>query len=388
MPRSLLRALALAISLPGCSELEVLTPPNEPSRVTIPLHPQCGHEKANIPDPAPPGWYRGNTHAHTSANSFDAYTSPVEVARWYSEHNYNFLFITDHQYPTDVTPLNNQLAVAGKFLVLPGMEVTQTVIRNGESIYTHVSSLGATAFVRGPGSYVLNERGGWDGTWYWTTSDGSAAYAYTTIISSVRSAGGLTQINHPNLKGPVQLHDLEQLSTDTMLYELWNVMDSSHNDGEAGAPSTEELWDSLLTRGKSLFAVAADDSHQLGAQSAEGSGGAWIMVRSNTLTQAAILAALKRGDFYASTGVALREVGFDGRTLAISVQPANQEEIANQNRWPRILFVGAGGKVLYETRGHEASYMLKAGDGYVRARVTDERAFCAWTQPNWPRSGP
>ena len=40
------------------------------------------------------GWLRGNTHTHT--NQSDGDSSPADVVRWYEEHGYDFLVITDH----------------------------------------------------------------------------------------------------------------------------------------------------------------------------------------------------------------------------------------------------------------------------------------------------
>src|SRR5262245_35808890 len=45
-------------------------------------------------------WYKGNTHTHT-VNS-DGDSTPVEVVRWYREHDYNFLVLSDHNYLTEV----------------------------------------------------------------------------------------------------------------------------------------------------------------------------------------------------------------------------------------------------------------------------------------------
>jgi predicted metal-dependent phosphoesterase TrpH len=49
------------------------------------------------------------------------------VVRWYHDHGYQFVVVTDHEQITDVAPLNAQLRVAGRFLVLPGEEITQRV---------------------------------------------------------------------------------------------------------------------------------------------------------------------------------------------------------------------------------------------------------------------
>jgi hypothetical protein len=43
-------------------------------------------------------------------------------------------------------------------------------------------------------------------------------------------------------------------------------------------------------------------------------------------------------------------------------------------------FVGRGGKVLATVHGQEASYKIRGGEGYVRARVVDSNGRRAWTQ--------
>ena len=50
-------------------------------------------------------WLKGNTHTHT--NNSDGNSSPDTVVRWYREHGYQFLFVTDHEFNTDVAPLLN-----------------------------------------------------------------------------------------------------------------------------------------------------------------------------------------------------------------------------------------------------------------------------------------
>ncbi|MFW6129458.1 MAG: hypothetical protein ACOC6P_04355, partial [Candidatus Aminicenantaceae bacterium] len=38
-------------------------------------------------------WYKGNTHCHTLNSDGDFY--PRQVIRWYRDHEYNFLVISD-----------------------------------------------------------------------------------------------------------------------------------------------------------------------------------------------------------------------------------------------------------------------------------------------------
>src|SRR5688572_27978540 len=73
-------------------------------------------------------WYRCNTHTHTSARpNSDANGAPGFVVDWYKSHGYQCLVITDHEYLTDVAPLNQDNEDEKEFLVIQGQEITQTV---------------------------------------------------------------------------------------------------------------------------------------------------------------------------------------------------------------------------------------------------------------------
>jgi predicted metal-dependent phosphoesterase TrpH len=69
-------------------------------------------------------WYKGNTHTHTLNSDGDS--TPYDVVKWYREHGYNFLFITDHEYVTTVKPLNDLFGKEGTFMLIPGQEVTDS----------------------------------------------------------------------------------------------------------------------------------------------------------------------------------------------------------------------------------------------------------------------
>ena len=83
----------------------------------------------------PARWFKGNTHTHT-VNS-DGDSTPEEVVRWYREHGYNFLVLTDHNYLTAVDGLNAVHGAADKFIVVRGEEVTS----NASSKAVHVNGL-------------------------------------------------------------------------------------------------------------------------------------------------------------------------------------------------------------------------------------------------------
>ena len=86
----------------------------------------CAISVAAAPFENPDGkdfhWYKGNTHTHTINSDGDS--SPDDVVRWYKEHRYDFVVITDHNFNTPVDGLNAVYAAKERFLVVAGEEVT------------------------------------------------------------------------------------------------------------------------------------------------------------------------------------------------------------------------------------------------------------------------
>src|SRR5690349_23467517 len=81
---------------------------------------------AQAPAPtAKPRWYKGNTHTHTLNSDGDS--TPDDVVKWYREHGYQFLVLTDHNFLTGVDGLNALHGANEKFLVVKGEEVTDTL---------------------------------------------------------------------------------------------------------------------------------------------------------------------------------------------------------------------------------------------------------------------
>ncbi|MEO5567607.1 MAG: CehA/McbA family metallohydrolase [Gemmatimonadaceae bacterium] len=311
-------------------------------------------------------WYRGNTHTHTLNSDGDS--PPDSVARWYRDRDYNFLFITDHERLTDPAPLNERFGVPGKFMLILGQEVTQRVADSTHPRgvrQAHVNSLGASSVVMPQG-----ERGLARGI---TMREG-----YARNVAAIRAAGGIAQVNHPNFIWSVRLADLTALP-DSVLLEIWNAHTGVHNAGDGlSAPSAEALWDSLLTRGRTVFGVGDDDSHSFKPADADAweltrPGRAWIVVRADTLTADAILGGIRRGDFYASTGVALDSLELNRREIRLTMTPREDERFVTE-------FIGSRGRVFATVRGPRATYRVRGTEGYVRARVTDSNGRKAWTQ--------
>jgi hypothetical protein len=118
--------------------------------------------------------------------------------------------------------------------------------------------------------------------------------------------------------------------------------------------------------GRLVYAVAADDNHY--KQKNVGRG--WIMVKSPALTKKDIVENIRRGNFYASTGIKLNDYKVTKTTITI-----------NSENGDTITFIGKYGSVLQSISGKKATYTIQGNELYVRAKITNTGGLAAWTQP-------
>jgi len=296
-------------------------------------------------------WYKGNTHTHT-VNS-DGDSTPDQVVRWYREHGYQFLVLTDHNFLTSVTGLNALHGADERFLVIKGEEVSDTFA--GKSL--HINGLDVSATVAPQG-----------GT--------SVADVLQRNVDAIRRADGVPHINHPNFRWAVTTDDLRRVHNNK-LFEIYNGHPQVNNAGGGGVPGMEEAWDAILSEGILLYGIAVDDAHTFkdpGNPDVAGPGRGWVAVRAARLEARSILAAMERGDFYASTGVELSEYEASATTISIAVKATPFSKY-------RIQFIGSGGRLLSERPDPSATYDIKGDEGYVRVRVLESNGRMAWAQP-------
>lgn len=322
----------------------------------------------------PPRWYRGNTHAHTVLCGH-ADSEPEAVAQWYLDRGYHFLCLSEHNQFIDPATVKLPDGRREDFILVPGEEITgERVHMTGLNIEKLVGHL-----VRGPNGKVIQ--------------------AYTDFT---RQVGGAPIINHPNFMWALSVSDIRPVRN-CFLFELYNGHPSVNNQGDATRPSTERMWDELLTDGMVIYGVSSDDMHELKriGRPRSNPGRGWVMVRAPELTPDAITAALDRGDFYASSGVMLKTVELTDKTYRIVIDEADTEaEVAKPEAIGELLaagtakpgyqieFIGPNGAVLTAANGGEATYERDPALAYFRARVTfthdvagERRRFRAWTQP-------
>lgn len=307
-----------------------------------------------------PRWFKGNTHTHTKNSDGDS--TPGVVARWYRDNHYDFLFLTDHNVRTEIEDLQREISEENArdnrkpFLLIPGEEVSDNWKEGERNHPLHTNALGTTMAVGKQGGKSLVD-------------------TLQNCIDAIHRAGGLPHVNHPNFVWALTADDLYKLRN-LRHFEIYNGHPQVNNLGGGGLPSTEEIWDNLLSRGRLYYGVAVDDAHNFKkfARNLANPGRGWVMVRAEELTPSAIIGGLSRGDFYASSGVELEDVTTDGKRLALKIKQFRLEKY-------RTEFIGKGGQVLKVDVSMEPSYELKPEDLYVRARVTSSSGDHAWTQP-------
>ena len=298
-----------------------------------------------------PRWYKGNTHTHTINSDGDS--TPDDVVRWYREHGYQFLVLTDHNFLTDVAGLQALHGADEQFLVVRGEEITD---RFGEKPL-HINGLDVNQLVTPQGGDSVTE-------------------ILQRDVDAIRKAGGVPHINHPNFRWAITPDELQRVRNNK-LFEIYNGHPQVNNLGGGGVPGLEEAWDAILSAGTLLYGIAVDDAHTFkdpGNPNVAGPGRGWVMVRAPRLDTRALLEAMERGEFYASTGVEISDYETSATAIRISVKPTAFSKY-------RIQFVGRGGRVLSEQTQPSASYTIRGDEGYVRVRIIESNGRMAWMQP-------
>jgi hypothetical protein len=71
--------------------------------------------------------------------------------------------------------------------------------------------------------------------------------------------------------------------------------------------------------GRRTFAIATDDAH---CALRPDTFGGWTMIKSESLEPHALLAALKAGSFYSSTGPEIHNIALEGDKIVVECSPA------------------------------------------------------------------
>jgi hypothetical protein len=246
---------------------------------------QAGTEPAGHPPPPSlipqaagrgAGWYRGDLHTHTvhSDGAWDV-AGLLAAARAY---HFDFVTLTDHNTVSGL----DEMARASRpdLLTMGGVELT--------TYWGHALSLGTRQWID------------------WRTQPGGRTMP--EIAGEVAQAGGLFVIAHPGSVGDPVCTGCAWRYADMMpgparAVEVWN----GPWDGDSGNETSLALWYDWLNQGHRLVATAGTDAHSFEPTLEVG----FSVVYAQSLSQAAVLEAIRRGHLYLSAGP---KVTFDART--------------------------------------------------------------------------
>ncbi len=330
-------------------------------------------------------WYKGNTHVHTTLCGH-ADSHPDTVATWYLDRGYNFLILSEHEKFIDPKTVNLPEDRREDFILIPGEEVS-----DHEAI--HTTAMNVNRLV--PTHRLLGLPKPKDNPF-----ENFKIYLMQKHVDSIRGAGGIPILNHPNWQSGASAAEILQVEGLNMI-ELYNGHPDVNNWGSEKHASMEVKWDSLLTAGKKVYGVSSDDAHSFKEWSVDVSnpGRGWVMVQSEELSPEAITSAMVKGDFYASNGVILSEVDASKKYYSITIDTIatyktteNPYVVGHKTEKSKagfkIEFISDDGEVIHTSTGISAQFDVPTGVTYLRGKVTYSRdrsskseQFYAWTQP-------
>ncbi len=361
------------------------------------------------------------------------------IADWYRERGYNFLALTDH----------NLLSKGMRWMPLadimkrsdPGIMNRYRARFGNDWVETQLDDKGGIKSVRlkplDEFRCLVEEREKFiliPAEEISDTAEGKPLHMNATnLAEAIKPAGGKTvqeviqnnlravlehgkehgrevlpHLNHPNFHYAVSAQDIAAVIAE-QFFEVYNGHPSVNHHGDETHPGVEQLWDIVNAirlrelRSAPLLGIATDDSHEYHGEPGSHPGRGWVMVQSKYLTPQYLIQAMKRGEFYASSGVSLKSVIYDEatKTLTVEVEPVAGAEY-------RIDFITTAdlpfaendqiGKVVASEKGAKASFQMTGKELYVRAVVTSNQPPVdpvfknqfqqAWTQPvGWTLAG-
>lgn len=234
----------------------------------------------------PGSFHKGNLHCHSTRSGADL--SPEAVCRFYREHGYGFICLSDHfveKYDFPITD-TREFRTEG-FTTLIGAEIHAPKVITG--VDWHIVAAGLPLdFAPTPPEETGPE-----------------------LCARAAATGAFIEIPHPSAYH-LFLEDAQTLET-VHAVEVYNTI----CDRILGRGGGEYLLDQMLWTGRRVGAVAVDDAHRYRTDVL----GGWTMVKADELTPEAIIEALKAGAYYASIGPEIHHIEHIDDGVSIECSP-------------------------------------------------------------------
>lgn len=276
--------------------------------------------------------FKGGLHIHTTLS--DGRKTPEEVAEWYKNQGFDFIFITDHNKVSDFSHL-----CTDDFLVLNGGEFSAGKTDLGEPL--HFVGLNLP-----PGFTPSSKDSPQD------------------LIDEMREAGAEVILAHPYWS---QLSWQDIFPLEGILgIEVFNY------SSEVGIGKGYSMvhWDDLLNRGKRLYGFAVDDAHF----GIDDGGGGWIEVLADELSLESILKAIRNGDFFSSAGPEIIELKLNNGVVEVTTTPV-VSACFRTNMSLGYCLNSPNGEIT------QVQFELKPRYKFLRFQCEDKNHRIAWSNP-------
>ena len=277
-------------------------------------------------------YYKGNTHAHTTRS--DGTRAPEEVMRLFREHGYDFLVISDHWTPGPGRNFDGMLVLAGAEYDYDFPEQVLHVV----GVFPDEAAMAQ-----------LHRK-----------------MDYNQLIEGINRAGGAAILAHPawSLNTPEFLKSLRGICA----AEVYNSI--SGTPWNAPRADSSAVLDLLAAGGRCIPQLAADDCHFYQGEQCM----SYTMLQADALTPAGVIAALKRGSFYASQGPQFLDVELTDRELIVRSSPVKRCTFVSNLVW-------VAGRCRMGDGMVENVYQLQPGETFIRCEIEDIWGRRAWLSP-------
>ena len=270
-------------------------------------------------------YFKANLHTHSTVS--DGRLTPQQVKDHYKAHGYSILSLTDHNVVADQSSLNDE-----DFLMLTGAEYN---INDNDLPGTHHKTYHLNFIAKKPDilwqpfAAAQYKEEALPHLEKAEIDDMPRVYdidAVNAIIAKANEKGHLVMYNHP-------VWSLQDYTDYAPLKGLWGMELCNYSSVVCGWDDTHNsiVYRDLMNLHGGIFPVGADDAH-----STKDACGGWIMVGAEKLEYASVIAALEKGDFYASTGPEIYGLTWDGEFLEVSCSDARSITVESGNRYARI----------------------------------------------------
>ncbi|MEO0751343.1 MAG: CehA/McbA family metallohydrolase [Pseudomonadota bacterium] len=295
----------------------------------------------------PGRFWRGNLHTHSDLS--DGVLTPQEVCRRYRAEGYDFISLTDHMIGHYGYPIADTRAFQGDgFMTIPGAELHSGAMQNGE--LWHILAVGLPYDFEPAHAPDFSAR---------EDQESGAALA-----ARAREAGAFVAIAHPEWSGLT--------TADARTIEAAHAVEVYNHGCAMGCDRPHGFYtlDQLLSEGRELTLCATDDAHF----SEPDHFGGWVMVKAEENDPEALVAALKDGAYYASTGPEIHGVHWEEDAVVVESTAATAVIVQGHGSAARA----EHGLSMTCTR---VAYDRVGRSPWMRVTVVDAAGRRAWSQP-------